>query len=50
MMEAKLFGEVLKILTRGICYIGPDNIALKLAQVADVSRDTVFSKVSGAGV
>jgi len=50
MMEAKLFGEFFKIPARGIGNIGPDNIALDLAQFADVSRKAVLSEFSGGAV
>jgi hypothetical protein len=50
MMEAKLFSEFFEIPARRISNIGPDDIAFDLSQVADVSRETFFSKLSGVTV
>jgi hypothetical protein len=50
MMEAKLLSEFFKILTRRIADIGPDDIAICLAQLANVSRKTVISKPFGGSI
>ena len=44
-MEAKFFGQVLKIPAGGITYVCPNDVALYLAQLADVGCDAVLREL-----
>ena len=43
-MKTKLFGQVLEVLAGGIAHVGPDDVAGRHAQLADVGCNAVFSK------